>query len=227
VIEALGASRVEDPLFYGTRCYAATRDKLNLAVLPQVIYGGPVTANLLEELACLGVKTAIGIGAAGALISQAHMGQLFIAERAGSQDGTSRAYVSSRESRPSPGSGPWAVPDPQLLALSRSLAAREAAEPLLGTVWTTDALYQERPSRLDSWREAGADFVNLECGPFYAVAQAKGIRAVYLGLVTDHLSAEQGWRDDHWGRESPADTLIIRVLLGLVDALAGKEFADV
>ena len=64
----------------------------------------------------------------------------------------------------------------------------------------TDALYEERPSRVKRWREASANLVNLECGPFYAVAETVGIGAIYLGLVTDFVSMDQGWHDGHWGR---------------------------
>ena len=221
VIEALGAGKAEWPLLYGIPCHSATIDGLRVVVLPQVIYGGPVTAILLEELACLGVKTAIGVGAAGSLISDAHVGQVFIAERAAVQDGTSREYSRSNSHEA------WANPNPQLLELTQALAARENAIPLPGAVWTTDALYQERPSSVACWRQAGADLVNLECGPFYAVARAVGIRAVYLGLVTDHVSAERGWQAKHWGRKSAADPLIMRVVCGIADAMAREEHSHV
>jgi uridine phosphorylase len=225
VIEALGANRVDGPLFYGTQCYQAMREELSVAVLPEVIYGGPVTAILLEELACLGVSVAIGLGAAGSLVTGTHIGQMFIAERAAVQDGTSRAYIGrfAQEQTDGSGSDVWAGPDPQLLALSRRVAAQESTDLLLGAVWTTDALYQERPSQVARWREAGADLVNLECGPFYAVARAVGIRAIYLGLVTDFVSAEQGWRDGYWGRRNATDPVISRIARIITDTIARKE----
>jgi uridine phosphorylase len=211
VIEAMEASEVERPLLYGAKCYQGAVGRLSAAVLPFVVWGGPATAILLEELACLGVRVAVGFGAAGSLVSRGHIGRMFLAERAAGQDGTSRAYSDEV----------WAAPDQELLALTERLAVEEGASPLRGAVWTTDALYQERPSRVRQWRELGADLVNLESGPFYTVAAALGIRAVYLGLVSDYVSKEQGWQDDLWGRENVTDPLIVRIIRRLVEAING------
>lgn len=216
MIEALGASEVEGPLLYGSRCYRATIGDLEVAVLPHVIWGGPVTAILLEELACLGVTTAIGFGAAGSLVSDAHIGQMFIAERALVRDGTSREYTDD----------PWTGPDPELLASAERLSAEEGASPLRGTVWTTDALYLERPSKVRRWREQGADFVCLEATPFYAVAAALGMGAIYLGLVTDYVSKEQGWQDGFWGRENTTDPAIVRVVRRLIETVTEPTGRD-
>ncbi len=213
LIEALAVSKVEQPLLYGTRCSSGAIAGLHVAVLPFVVWGGPVTAILLEELACLGVNTAIGFGAAGSLVSAAHIGRVLLAERAAACDGTSREYTNE----------PWVAPDLELLALAEQLAVEEGVSPLRGAVWTTDALYQERPSRVSRWRAEGADVVNLETGPFYAVAATLGIRAVYLGLVTDYVSEEQGWQDNLWGRENTTDLEIIRVVRRLVDAVAERS----
>ncbi len=211
--EALAASKVEQPQLYGRRCSAGTIAGLRVAVLPFIVWGGPATAILLEEVACLGVHTAIGFGAAGSLVSEAHIGRMLLAERAAACDGTSREYTDEA----------WVAPDLQLLALAEQLATEEGVSPLRGAVWTTDALYQERPSRVNRWREEGADLVNLETGPFYAVAATLGIQAVYLGLVTDYVSQEQGWQDNLWGRENTTDLDIIRVVRRLVDAVAERS----
>jgi uridine phosphorylase len=216
LIETLDAREVKGPLLYGVKCHEARVGNLQVAVLPHIIWGGPVTAILLEELACLGVRMAIGVGAAGSLVSEAQIGCLFIPERAAGHDGTSRAY--SREG--------WAAPDPKLRILARRLVEEEGVSPLGGAVWTTDALFEERPSKVKGWRESGADYVNLECGPFYAIAATVGIQAIYLGLVTDYVSREQAWREGFWGRENTTDPVIaraVRKLIEEVDKKAGVE----
>lgn len=216
MVEALEASEVEGPLLYGSRCFRATIGSLQVAVLPYVVWGGPVTAILLEELACLGVRTVIGFGAAGSLVSEAHIGRMFIAERALVRDGTSREYTDD----------PWTGPDPELLASAERLSAEEGVSPLRGTVWTTDALYLERPSKIRRWRAEGADLVCLEATPFYAVAAALGMGAIYLGLVTDYLSQEQGWQDGFWGRENTTDPVIVHVVRKLIEAIAEPAGRD-
>jgi uridine phosphorylase len=216
MVEATGAREVKGPLLYGSRCFQGAIGGLSVAVLPLVVFGGPVTAILLEELVSLGVRAAIGFGAAGSLVTEAHISQMFIAEQAAGFDGTSREYAGEHAG------DAWASADQGLMALARRLSAQEGISPLQGSVWTTDALYRERPSRVRRWREQGADLVNLECGPFYTVAASLGIRAIYLGLVTDYVSKEQGWRDGVWGRENVTDPAIARIVCGLIDAIAAK-----
>ena len=186
---------------------AGRRGEKQLVILPTVIWGGPVTAILLEELAVLGVKTAIGFGAAGSLVSPDHIGGLLIAKAALCRDGASREYTDAE----------LAYPDPELLRLAVELSEAEGTSPILGTVHTTDALYRETPAKLRQWRGWGAEFVNLETGPFYAVASSLEMRAVYLGLVTDYVAEDREWQHGYWSRENPTDPLIVRVIRGLVE----------
>jgi purine-nucleoside phosphorylase len=81
-------------------------------------------------------------------------------------------------------------------------------KPEIGKVWTTDTLYREFPRKIAFWKNKGARFVNLETSPFYAVARAKGIKAVYLSVVSDSVDRRKwsGWSsnleeavDKMWG----------------------------
>ncbi len=87
---------------------------------------------------------------------------------------------------------------------------------------STDALYQEWPTRVRQWREAGATFVNLETSPFYAVAAYRGIRAIYLGLVTDYVGEPTAWEHGFWGRPNLSDDRIVALLQQLVQAVEEK-----
>jgi len=192
---------------YGSEPYVGERADERLLIIPTVIWGGPVTAILLEELAVLGVRTAIGFGAAGSLVSADHIGALLIAEAALCRDGASREYTDAEV----------AYPHPELLRLAAELSETAGVRPIMGTVHTTDGLYRETPAKLAQWREWGAEFVNLETGPFYAVASFLGMRAVYLGLVTDYVAKEREWQHGYWSRENPTDPLIVQVIRGLVE----------
>lgn len=192
---------------YGSEPWVARGVNGQLVIVPSVLWGGPVTAILLEELAVLGVTTVIGFGAAGSLVSVAHVGGLLIAEAALCRDGASREYTDAQE----------AYPDPELLQLAVGLSRAEGVTPVLGTVHTTDALYRETPARLAQWQGWGAEFVNLETGPFYAVASSLGMRAVYLALVTDYVAGDRNWDHGYWGRDNPTDPVIVKVIRRLVD----------
>jgi uridine phosphorylase len=209
VLDAFPVTRIEPRILYGSEAYAGRVNDRQVVVLPEVIWGGPVTAILLEELACFGVQAAIGFGAAGSLVSSQHIGEMLVADRAICSDGTSRQYTNE----------PYVNSDSELLSLTAELAIQEKATPITGTVHTTDALYQEWPARIQQWREAGASFVNLETSPFYAVAAYLGIRAVYLGLVTDHVGDPKSWQRGLWNRPNTSDALIVKIIQRLVQAI--------
>jgi uridine phosphorylase len=209
VLDAFPVTRIEPNILYGSQAYAGRVGDRQVIVLPQVVWGGPVTAILLEELACFGVQTVIGFGAAGSLVSSQHVGKMLVADRAVCSDGTSREYTDE----------PDVNPDSELLKLTVALASQEEVMPIIGAVHTTDALYQEWPARIQQWREGGATFVNLETSPFYAVAAYRGIRAVYLGLVTDYVGDLTGWQHGLWSRSNTTDALIVRLIQRLVQAV--------
>jgi uridine phosphorylase len=205
-LDAFPACRIEPNVFYGSVAYAGRVDDRQIVILPRVVYGGPVTAILIEELACLGVRTVVGFGAAGSLVTPQHVGHMFVADRAVCSDGTSRAYTAE----------PHVTPTPGLLDLTLSLADREGITPIVGTVHTTDALYQEWPARVRQWREDGAAFVNLETSPFYAAAAYQGLDAVYVGLVTDYVGGQAGWQHGFWGQANTTDGQIVKLIHQIV-----------
>jgi len=208
-LDAFPVTRIEPNILYDSKAYAGRTGDTEVVILLQVIWGGPVTAILLEELAWFGVQAAIGFGAAGSLVSSQHIGKMLVADRALCSDGTSRQYTDE----------PYVSPASELLSLTAELAIQDKATPITGTVHTTDALYQERPGRIQQWREAGASFVNLETSPFYTVAAYLGIRAMYLGLVTDYVGAPKSWQHGLWSQPNTTDALIVRIIQRLVQAI--------
>jgi uridine phosphorylase len=209
VLNAFPVTRIEPDILYGSAAYAGRVGDQQLVIVPRVVWGGPVTAILLEELACLGVQTAIGFGAAGSLVSPQYIGEVFVADQALCNDGTSQQYTDE----------PFASPTPELLDLAVTLASQAGAPPVVGAVHTTDALYQEWSARVRQWREAGATFVNLETSPFYAVAACRGIKAIYLGLVTDYVGDPTGWDHGLWDRPNTTDALIVKLTQQLVQGV--------
>lgn len=208
VLHAFLVTRVESNILYGSEAYTGCVGDKQVVILPEVVWGGPVTAILLEELACFGVRVAVGFGAAGSLVSAQHIGRILAADRAVCSDGTSQQYTDE----------PYVSPDSGLLRLALEFASQEEATLIAGTVHTTDALYQEWPARIRQWREASASFVNLETSPFYTVAAYLGIKAVYLGLVTDYVGDASGWRHGFWSRPNTTDALIVKLIHQLVQA---------
>lgn len=149
------------------------------------VYGGPVCATVVEEMAYLGVQHVIGCGYSGSLRAEIRPGDVVLATSGLASDGTTGEYTDAEEVRPSRG---------MLKAYGKLDASlRERVRP--ACVWTTDAIYREYPSKVAAWVERGADVVNMDTSPLYAVSQAVDIEAIYLSVVSDHVGGEE-WEED-------------------------------
>jgi len=153
-------------------------------LMTRCVWGGPQTAILVEELACLGVPLILGCGAAGSIDPGLGRGAFVIAGDALPTDGISRAY----------GAGTRQVGDPDLAATVAAAMRRLDREPVTVTAAAVDALYRETPELIEEFRAQGGHVVNLETSSLYTVAAACGVRTVWFGFVTDCLVGEQ-WQD--------------------------------
>ncbi len=172
------AEPLSEPLFSmlnrGHQYIGRVADRRIIAL--ECLFGGPVSAAIIEELAYYGIKTVVGYGFAGALSRNIPIGKVVLGDAAFVSDGTTREYVTTSE---------LLRPDPELLRRYRGQIARTCGEPRAVTVWTTDAIYREYPDRVAKWREAGADVVNMDTSHLYAAAKAVGISTVYACVVSD------------------------------------------
>ena len=179
----------------------------SIALVTRCVWGGPQTAILVEELAALGVRTIVGYGVAGSLDPELPQGSFVVAASALPTDGTSKAYA-----------GDTALAPDRELKQAAIAAAEEVGCPLRPVMAATvDALYRETPELVEHFRESGAQVIQMECSPLYAVSRACGVRSVWLGYVTDCLVGGQ-WHD--WSRPIPnANENAIRICHQLLRAL--------
>jgi len=170
------------PIFTHTRNYLIRNDG---TILIGPIYGGPLCSIVLEELSVFGVEHAVGYGFCGSLDDNIAPGSMMIAESGFCSDGTSKEYTHNSE----------VYPDAKMLQSLKNIIQSHGMKPEIEKVWTTDALYREFPSKIACWRRKGAKFVNLETSSFYAVARSKGIKPVYLSVVSDNVNRDKwsGW----------------------------------
>lgn len=149
------------------------------------VYGGPVCATVIEEMAYLGVSHVVGYGYCGSLRPDVEPADIVLATSGLVSDGTSREYTTAGEAEPGPG---------MLRAYAKlEPSVRERVRPV--TVWTTDAIYREYPAGVAAWRKAGADVVNMDTSHLYAVSRAVGIDAIYLSVVSDYVGGDE-WEED-------------------------------
>jgi uridine phosphorylase len=136
--------------------------------------GGPSAAIVIAELAELGARRLLRVGTCGALVPGFELGDLLVAREAVPADGTSRALGADAPLRPA---------GELLEALLRAGGAR--ARP--GTVASTDLFYDGAEGEKQRWIDAGAIAVDMETATLLALAEARGLEAASLLLVTDLL----------------------------------------
>jgi len=134
--------------------------------------GGPSAAIVLEELADLGVRSAVRVGTCGALDPSLALGALLVATSALVADGTSRAL----------GAGEWARPDAGLTA-----ALERVPEVAAGPIVTTDLFY-DATDRASAWAAAGARAVEMEAAALFRVGERRGVAVGCVLAVSDLVS---------------------------------------
>jgi uridine phosphorylase len=187
--------------------YEARLGATRIAIVTQCLWGGPQTAILVEELACLGVRAIVGFGVAGSLVVDLPKGTQIVAAAAIVTDGTSRAYTDL----------PSVDPDAGLARACVAVAERSATPLLPVPIATVDALYRETPADVARWLAAGALAINMESTPLYAASAVCGVRAVWLGHVSDSLASQQ-W--ESWVRPAAMTEVTTALTVGLLETLA-------
>lgn len=184
--DRFGGKMSPTPIFSHTREHPLIRDDGTIVV--GQVYGGPYCSIVLEELSVFGVRYAVGYGFSGTLDSNINPGTIMVAESSYCSDAISKLYTRDSE----------VYADTEMLESLKGLLQSHGLRTEVGKVWTVDALYRYYPSTAAYWRRKGAKFVNLETASFYAVAKSKGIKAVYLSVVSDIVHGQKwsGWSTD-------------------------------
>jgi uridine phosphorylase len=153
-------------------------EKARVGLIARCLWGGPQTAILVEELAHLGVKRLLGIGAAGSIAADLPRGTQIVATAALTSDGTSRAYTDEDE----------VYVSPTVYAAAQRAERVRPWQLCPVKVATIDAIYRETDTLIQALAERGAETVNMEVTPFYAASAVCGVESVWIGHVSDCLT---------------------------------------
>jgi uridine phosphorylase len=145
------------------------------------VYGGPVSATTIEELAYYGFDTILAYGLAGGLGTRnLKMGDFYLVEKALAVDGTTRHYTSE----------PIVHADASLIGAIHDGWKQTDLTPIHGVqAITGDTLYREDDAFLEVARAQGCDIVNLDSSHLYAVSQVNNenrqMKTVECGVISD------------------------------------------
>ncbi|MFN0147204.1 MAG: purine-nucleoside phosphorylase [Dehalococcoidia bacterium] len=192
----------------GARCYNENRGLLGYTgtwegvrvSVQTTAMGGPSTAIVVEELADLGVRTAVRLGTCGAIAERVGMLDLVVATASVPMDGTTRQYV---------GGDPFApVADFEVTRALVDAAAAGARASHAGLFITEDAFYRQ-PMGWDTWRNRGVLAVEMEAATLFTVALHRGLRAGAICLVVDRVGDRESWASEAAIAAGTADMLAV------------------
>jgi uridine phosphorylase len=150
-----------------------------LLILTNCVFGAHQAAIIVEELYCFGVKCILGLGACGSISESIKKGDMVFDYKTIISDSTSRQYTSDST---------LSVHN-ELTSIVNEKLSSQLKPVVSGTV---DSLYRETDILVNNYRISGIEIINMEAGPFHAVAKACNIQSLWIGCVTDCL------HNDNW-----------------------------
>ena len=173
-------------------------------------HGAPSMAIVVEELSALGVKEFICLGIAGSLQNQHQPGSVILCDAALRDEGTSYHYLSpSRE----------VSADLNLGTEVEAALTSAQLSYVRGTSWTTDSPYRETVQELEEFQQQGVLSVEMEAAALYAVAAAKGLKAVSVFIVSDVLTSADWQPQFHHRAVGQSYRQVLRCLISTAPSI--------
>ena len=147
----------------------------------------PDTAITTEILCAGGAEILVRIGSCGSLQENIKVGDLVIVTGARRGEGTTGYYVAKNFST---------VSDKRVVSALERAAKEAGVRYHLGSVFTTDALFQETPELIGDLERQGIAAIDMVTSAFLTIAQVRGKRAAAIMAVSDEcLCGKFGFRD--------------------------------
>lgn len=153
-------------------------NKVFIALCP---LGGPASANLMEELYFVGVKTFLGTGSCGA-ITEVDFNHFFVPTKAIRDEGTSYHYIPASR---------FVETDQKLNKSIENVLNKHNETFFKGITWTTDAIYRETPMRIQARKNDGAVCVEMETASLSSVAKKRNVKYACLLYFSDYNNGKE------------------------------------
>jgi uridine phosphorylase len=153
------------------------------------VYGGPVSASTVEELAYYDFDYILAYGLAGGLGTRGlRMGDFYLVESAFAADGTTPHYTHE----------PVVFCSAELRAKMTDLSHNTDLKNITWVrAYTGDAIYREDADLLQAARDRDCDVINLDSSHLYAVSienhQGKALHTIECGVLSDVSGNDETW----------------------------------
>ena len=144
--------------------------------------GAPAAAILYEALIAMGCTTTLAVGSSGGLLPEHPPGTVVVPPTAIRDEGTSHHYAPADAQ---------AIFDAELQAALVEAFTGSGVDPVVGPVWTTDALFRETADRVARRTAAGAVAVDMEASALAVIAAHRGVRHGHAVYLADTLHSDR------------------------------------
>lgn len=170
---------------YTSRLIQTASERGDLTIVGPLM-GAPYAVMLLETLLAWGAREFLFVGWCGGIDPETTIGDLIWVDAAHIDEGTSPAYGQQWQGCVKP-------PGSRLAQRAAKVLGSTGLDLRRGSVWTTDAIFRETPTRVAHFQDAGALAVEMEVAAIYSAAAFHGAASLALLTVSD-LLADFTWQ---------------------------------
>ncbi|MGE5642909.1 MAG: nucleoside phosphorylase [Byssovorax cruenta] len=164
--------------------YALKKPKDKIGIMTGFGGGSPMTVELAEEFAAMGVKCMILMTWGGILQPDLEPGNIVVIDRAIRDEGTSYHYLSPAK---------YVQADSRLADTLVEAIQSRGAKCSRGTTWTTDAPFRETVEEIRQYQSEGVKTVEMESAGLFTIGQVRNIPTASVIIGMDRL-AELRWQ---------------------------------
>lgn len=164
--------------------YELKKSKKKIGIMTGFGGGSPMTVELAEEFAAMGVRCMILMTWGGILQSDLQPGDIIVVDRAIRDEGTSYHYLPPAK---------YIEADPVLADQLVSAIQERGGKCSRGTTWTTDAPFRETVEEIRQYQAEGVKTVEMESAGLFTIGQVRSIPTVSVVVGMDKL-AELRWQ---------------------------------
>jgi uridine phosphorylase len=169
---------------FTSRLYFSSRSASGISLTGPLV-GAPYAVMVLENLIAWGAEKIIFLGWCGSISRRVNIGDIVVATSAIIDEGTSGHYQPDEKGR--------SYPSEWLTAQLSAEVSQTQTQHHSGAIWTTDAIYRETRSKVETYQRCNALAVEMEISALFTVANYRGVDLGALTVVSDELASFK-WR---------------------------------